>query len=193
VQVGPTCVGVSRTRASVYVHGVAANAWMPRSDASECRNSCDAQVSTEPPPFGRPDAGSTPVFAPEMTYVSGRRYLAHAIDGVVLLAILLVLLLGAGAVSSILIVVVLVVWISGGHIVYFVATQRGSGRSPGKRIAGLRVVDQAGKPPTVQALWRRSLPLVIKYTYIVAWVAMMGSPYRQRLGDRWAQTYVIEG
>lgn len=90
-----------------------------------------------------------------------------------------------------LIVIVLVLWFTAGHVAYLVLTQRGRGQSPGKRVAGLRVVDRAGEPPGSAALVRRSLPLLLEYTLILAFLAMMSSPYRQRLGDRWARTYVI--
>jgi uncharacterized RDD family membrane protein YckC len=126
-----------------------------------------------------------------MTHVSGRRYLAHLVDGVVLLAILGVLLVPAAIVSGVLIVVVLVLWITVGQVAYFVVTQLRHGRSPGKRVAGLRVVDKFGAPPTTAALVRRSLPLVVEYIYVIAFLAIMSSPYRQRLSDRWAKTYVI--
>ncbi len=114
------------------------------------------------------------------------------IDGVVLSVILLVFLIPAALISGVLIVIVLVLWFTAGHhVAYLVLTQRGRGQSPGKRVAGLRVVDRAGEPPGSAALVRRSLPLLLEYTLILAFLAMMSSPYRQRLGDRWARTYVI--
>ena len=41
------------------------------------------------------------------------------------------------------------------------------------------------------ALIKRTLPLLIEYFYVVALFSMMSSGYRQRLGDRWADTFVV--
>jgi hypothetical protein len=38
---------------------------------------------------------------------------------------------------------------------------------------------------------KRTVPLLIEYACLIAWVGMMASPYRQRFGDRWAKTYVV--
>ena len=48
-----------------------------------------------------------------------------------------------------------------------------------------------GNVPTTGALVRRTIPLLIEYFYVIAWIGMMTSRFRQRLGDRWADTYVI--
>ncbi len=108
-----------------------------------------------------------------------------------LTVVLVVLLIPAALVSNVLIVLVVVLWFTVGHVAYFVLTQRRHGRSPGKRLVGVRVVDRTGATPAPGALTRRSLPLLLEYTYVIAFVGMMSSPYRQRLGDRWAETYVI--
>jgi hypothetical protein len=39
---------------------------------------------------------------------------------------------------------------------------------------------------------KRTLPLLIEYLYVLAFIGMMSSDYRQRFGDRWAHTYVVE-
>ena len=78
-----------------------------------------------------------------------------------------------------------------GQVAYYVLTQRRHGRTPGKRLAGIRVVDRIGNVPTTGALVKRTIPLIVEYLYVIAWIGMMTSPFRQRLGDRWADTYVI--
>ena len=35
------------------------------------------------------------------------------------------------------------------------------------------------------------MPLLIEYLYLIAFIGMMSSAYRQRLGDRWGDTYVV--
>jgi uncharacterized RDD family membrane protein YckC len=132
------------------------------------------------------------VFPPELTRVSGRRAIAHLADGVVLTLIALAVVVPAAIISNVLLAVTLLLWITVGHVAYYVLSQRRSGRSPGKRLAGIRVVDAAGATPSTGALIRRSVPLLVEYFYVVVLVAMLSSPYRQRLGDRWAGTYVID-
>jgi hypothetical protein len=42
--------------------------------------------------------------------------------------------------------------------------------------------------PSTGALVKRTVPLIVEYFYTIAWIGMMTSPFRQRLGDRWADT-----
>jgi uncharacterized RDD family membrane protein YckC len=133
------------------------------------------------------------VFDQEATRVSGRRFWAHFVDGVLLTIILVVLLIPATAVSSnALTALVLVAWFTVVHVAYYALLARKDGRTPGKRVAGIRVVTADGKVPTQAALVKRTVPLLVEYFYVIAWVGMMASPYRQRFGDRWAKTYVVE-
>ena len=131
------------------------------------------------------------------TRVSGRRYLAHWLDSTIFVVLFLILVVLAGSVlpeggaSDALFVAVLVLAFTVGQVAYYVLTQRRHGRTPGKRLAGIRVVDRRGNVPTTGALVKRTIPLLIEYVYVIAWIGMMTSPFRQRLGDRWADTYVI--
>jgi uncharacterized RDD family membrane protein YckC len=133
-----------------------------------------------------------PVFPREATRVSGRRFVAHLADGVVAMLLFVVLAVPAAIVSDVLLAIVLLLYFTVGQLAYFVLLQRGSGRSPGKRLVGIRVVDASGATPGTGALVRRSIPLIIEYFYVLAWAAMMGSRYRQRFGDRWGKTYVVD-
>jgi uncharacterized RDD family membrane protein YckC len=132
-----------------------------------------------------------PAFPREATRVSGRRFVAHLADGVVFLLIFVVLLVPASIWSDLLLVIELVLIPTVGQVAYYVLTQRRSGRSPGKRLVGIRVVDADGRPPRTGALVKRTVPLLIEYLYVFAWASMMTSAYRQRLGDRWGKTYVV--
>jgi uncharacterized RDD family membrane protein YckC len=125
-----------------------------------------------------------PTFPPEETRVSGRRYIAHLADAVVLALIFVVVAVPAPIISDALLAIVLVVYVTIGQVVYFVLAQRRTGRTPGKRLVGIRVVDADGQTPTTGALLKRTVPLLVEYFYIIAWPSMMGSPYRQRFGDR---------
>lgn len=130
--------------------------------------------------------------APEDTRISGRRYLAHVIDGVILLIVLVVLLIPTLALSGAAGAVVLLLWLGPIHVAYFVLTARGDGQTPGKKAASIRVVDADGQAPGTGALVKRTLPLLVEYFYIFAWLSMMLSPTRQRVGDRWAHTFVVK-
>jgi uncharacterized RDD family membrane protein YckC len=87
---------------------------------------------------------------------------------------------------------VFILWFTVIHVAYFVLTQRAGGQSPGKRWAHIRVVDAMGRTPDSTALVQRTIPLLFEYFYAIALIRMMTSRYRQRLGDRWADTYVVE-
>ena len=131
------------------------------------------------------------------TRVSGRRYLAHWLDSTLFVVLFLVLVVLAGSVlpdgdaSNVLFEVVAVLGFTAGQVAYYGLTQRRHGRTPGKRLAGIRVVDRNGHVPSTGALVKRTIPLLVEYVYVIAWIGMMTSPFRQRLGDRWADTYVI--
>jgi uncharacterized RDD family membrane protein YckC len=137
-----------------------------------------------------------PAFTEEDTRVSGRRYAAHLIDWIVfvvlfVVALLIVAMLPDSTAGDVALAVVLVGGLTAGQVAYFVLLQRRHGRTPGKALAGIRVVDAAGNTPSTGALVRRTLPLLIEYFYVIALIGMLTSPYRQRFGDRWGETYVV--
>lgn len=69
------------------------------------------------------------------------------------------------------------------------------GRTPGKLLTGLRVVDRAtlGKPSFGQALVRNLLrPVDALFGYILGFVVAEASAYRQRVGDHVAGTLVVD-
>lgn len=130
------------------------------------------------------------------TRVSVRRYLAHWLDSTIFIVLFLLLLVLVGSLpdgeaADAFLVAVAVLGFTVGQVAYYVLTQRRHGRTPGKRLAGIRVVDRHGNVPTAGALVKRTVPLLIEYFYVIAWIGMMTSRFRQRLGDRWADTYVI--
>jgi len=138
---------------------------------------------------------------PEATRVSGWRFVAHFTDGVlfavmfVIVVLLAGVVLGAlpeGVVADVLMGVVIFGGLTAGQVAYYVLTQRRTGQSPGKRLAGIRVVDASGGVPTTAQLVKRTIPLLIEYFYVLALIGMLASPHRQRFGDRWADTYVVE-
>jgi uncharacterized RDD family membrane protein YckC len=137
------------------------------------------------------DVGEGPVFSAERTRVSGRRFVAHLVDGLLYTVVFVVLILAAGATNDVILVVTFVLGLTVLHVAYFVVLQRRNGRTPGKALVGIRVVDASGQVPTTGALVRRTIPLVVEYVYVIALVGMLTSGYRQRFGDRWGRTYVV--
>jgi uncharacterized RDD family membrane protein YckC len=68
-----------------------------------------------------------------------------------------------------------------------------SGSSPGKALAGLRVIDQdSGEPIGLFASTKRNLPLWIPPVgFIIQIMAAVQLPKGQRIGDTWANTKVV--
>lgn len=137
------------------------------------------------------ESGGGPAFSAERTRVSGRRFVAHLVDGTLYTVLFVLLILVAGATNDVVLVLTFVLGLTVLHIAYFVVLQRPKGRTPGKALVGIRVVDASGQVPTTGALVKRSLPLLIEYLYVIALIGMLTSEYRQRFGDRWGRTYVI--
>ena len=137
------------------------------------------------------ESGGGPAFSAEQTRVSGRRLVAHLVDGTLYGLLFIVLILVAGATNDVVLLLTFVLGLTVLHVAFFVLLQRPNGRTPGKALVGIRVVDEAGQVPTTGALVKRSLPLLIEYLYVIALIGMLTSEYRQRFGDRWGRTYVI--
>jgi uncharacterized RDD family membrane protein YckC len=76
---------------------------------------------------------------------------------------------------------------------YYVACESATGMTLGKRMVGIRVVDENGRHPTLSAAVVRNLLRVIDalFFYLVGGVVALASSRRQRLGDRAAHTVVV--
>lgn len=69
-----------------------------------------------------------------------------------------------------------------------------SGGTPGKKILGMKIVDENGNPPGFgKALIRNLLRIVdaLPFAYLLGIILMASSDQKQRLGDRAAGTYVV--
>jgi uncharacterized RDD family membrane protein YckC len=129
------------------------------------------------------------------------RFVAVLIDGIVLLPVLLVLALVFGDRYSTTEDGVHTVGITAGGwwpllviLAYYVASETLTGRTVGKRAVGLRVVDASGDPIGLgQALVRNVLRIVDMFLfYLVAAISVWTSSERQRVGDRVANTVVVQ-
>lgn len=119
------------------------------------------------------------------THVLARRFLAHVVDWIVILAIAVPLAIASfpSEASSIILFSV--------AAAVFVLLQGATGYTPGKRLLGIRVIRADRGHPGIRAALIRTLPLIIEQWGVFALVAMLRSPARQRIGDRWARTYVV--
>lgn len=69
-----------------------------------------------------------------------------------------------------------------------------NGQTVGKRLAGVKVVDETGREPSAGQAFLRNLPAVVLFSWVtaaVALAAMATTDYRQRLFDVAADTYVV--
>lgn len=138
----------------------------------------------------------------------GSRFLAAIVDTLLLmllqiaLSVVMVVLLGqastAGAmdaVGSVLIgiwIILSFIFLWGYYILFEMAW---NGQSPGKRIVGLRVVREGGRPVTFVASAIRNLVRFIDFLpgfYGLGVVVMFVDPRARRLGDLAAGTFVIK-
>ena len=135
----------------------------------------------------------TPEHVPIRLFTAGlgARFLALVIDSCIILSIVagirMALLVSPGLAT---VLVFLVQW---GYHMYFEV--RHQGRSLGKRVCGLRVVDSRGLPITFQQSFVRNIVRVIDSApifYGLGGVVSMVDRHRRRLGDIVADTLVIE-
>jgi len=89
------------------------------------------------------------------------------------------------------------IWIWLGLIVLYYPVLEGIwGRTPGKLIAGTIVVDATGRPPGIWKAVLRTLARLFEVNPfliggIPAGIVMLNSETRRRVGDMWANTYVV--
>ena len=138
----------------------------------------------------------------------GSRFAARMIDELIKLAIIVALFAGAAALAAggaepaggpsdtslwVLAAVVTIVFLI--NFFYEVLFETlGSGRTPGKRATGLRVVTFDGRPVTFVRSSVRNLLRVIDalpFAYVIGMVSLLVSPRNQRLGDLAAGTLVV--
>ena len=79
---------------------------------------------------------------------------------------------------------------------YFTASEAATGRTPGKVLFGVVVVDRLGQSPSVGAAFLRCLLLFVEMNLALlgplpALIVAASSTYRQRVGDHLASTFVV--
>jgi uncharacterized RDD family membrane protein YckC len=118
-----------------------------------------------------------------------RRAGAYLLDSI-LLAIVITILQAAGLPEGALLAIDIVLWFGGRALL-----DSRTGATPGKMVLDLKVVDETGMPPSLEASFKREAMLVVDYfPYVfplVGLIAALRSEHQQRLGDRVANTFVI--
>ncbi len=118
--------------------------------------------------------------------LDNRRIAAAAID-LAAPALAAVALLASGLLTP-AVAVVLVGWV----LYYFFALESGGGQTVGKRAMDLKVVSADGGEPTMEQYAQRTLARVVDMTGIGLLVMLRSGDQRQRLGDMFAHTSVMD-
>jgi uncharacterized RDD family membrane protein YckC len=79
---------------------------------------------------------------------------------------------------------------------YFIVGEAVWGRSVGKLVTGLVVVDEAGRPPGYTKALVRTLARLVEVNPLLigglpAGICLLATPHKQRVGDLLASTYVV--
>lgn len=128
----------------------------------------------------------------------GSRFVSAAVDVLIQIALIVAITAGAGVLSAAgagwggAIVAILSFLVVVGYDVFFEVLQ--SGRTPGKRINGLRVVQAGGEPITfVPSAIRNVLRIVdfLPAAYLAGIVTILATRRNQRIGDLVAGTIVV--
>ena len=127
-------------------------------------------------------------------HVTGRRILATVVDGIVLgvLYVVMAALFGhitRGTLPPLPAVVYAVL-----AILYYILLEGYLGQTVGKMLLGIRVVrEDNGEVPGLGAATVRTILRIIDglFDYLVAFIVVLVSPKRQRLGDMAAHTLVV--
>ena len=146
--------------------------------------------------------GYSPGIAKDDVHVSGRRIIATFIDGIILAAVYnsLVLLFGNfqhprawewnGTLDAVLPNALYAI----GVVLYFVVMEGYLGQTIGKMVTGIAIVREDGvTPPGIAAASIRTILRLVDglLGYAVAFMAVISTQKRQRLGDMAARTLVV--
>jgi uncharacterized RDD family membrane protein YckC len=154
-------------------------------------------MTTAPQTFG-----SGAVLPAEAIHVTGRRVLATIIDGIIFGAVYWLLALAFGDIrtegEAANWVSNLPAWASVAYglfvVGYYILLEGYLGQTIGKMATGIKVVSEAtGANPGVAAAAIRTVVRLIDglFSYLVAFITVLASAKRQRLGDMAARTLVV--
>jgi uncharacterized RDD family membrane protein YckC len=132
------------------------------------------------------------------TRVTGRRFVQWVIDYVIVgvIASLLgwALNRGTGATHAVLIVVLVVVDLAWAFWYWVYRPYQNNGQTFGMQVMGIRVISRDGGRASMMQLLIRAVLLIIDelIVFLVGFVTIMLSRYRQRIGDHVAKTLVVK-
>ncbi len=168
-----------------------------------------ATVSTQPETAGsvfprEHETSETTSYEDELAYVGiGRRAIALFLDSLVLFTAFWVIGYVIGALSGGLVaggfeltgapaLVAMLAWFTIGFG-YFIVLEARSGQTLGKRLTGLRVMNEDGTPITMSTSIIRNILRIVDgfMVYAVGAVSIAISGKNQRLGDHVANTVVV--
>jgi uncharacterized RDD family membrane protein YckC len=153
---------------------------------------------TAPPP-GSPMQGRaiSPVNEIE-TRVTGRRVVQYIIDhlivGIVWSFLFWVLDRGSGAVLAILQFVAFVLAVAWGFFYWVYRPYAADGQTFGMQLMGVRVISKDGGRASLVQLLIRAIFLIVDefpFLFLVGFITVICSRYRQRVGDHAAKTLVV--
>jgi uncharacterized RDD family membrane protein YckC len=128
----------------------------------------------------------------------GSRFIGECVDATLILLLLIALVLAAVLVGGAAGLIVLSITLGGALLItvgYHVAFEvLNAGRSPGKRVAGTRVVLEGGEPIGLRASTVRNLARLIEgplVLYVPATISILATRHNQRLGDLAAGALVV--
>jgi uncharacterized RDD family membrane protein YckC len=132
------------------------------------------------------------------TRVTGRRFIQFLIDHIIVgvIASLLgwALIRGTGTTRAILIAVLVVVDLAWAFWYWVYRPYSAHGQTFGMQAMGIRVISRDGGPASMMQLLIRAVLLIIDelIVFLVGFVTIMLSRYRQRIGDHAAKTLVVK-
>jgi uncharacterized RDD family membrane protein YckC len=146
--------------------------------------------------------GSGVVLPAEAIHVTGRRVVATLIDGLVFGGVYWLLALAFGDIrtqgDAANWVADLPIWVSVAYglfvIAYYLLLEGYLGQTLGKMTTGIKVVSEAtGATPGIAAAAVRTVLRLVDglFSYLVAFITVLASGKRQRLGDMAAHTLVV--
>ncbi|MHA6795635.1 RDD family protein [Pseudonocardia bannensis] len=145
----------------------------------------------------------TPVERTADVHVTGRRVVATLIDNALLGGLYVLIALAFGSIIELggtprwaipTLTTEMTVILVAVSALYYILMEGYLGQTGGKMLAGIRVVgERSGRPPGAAAATVRTVFRVVDglFGYLVAFIVVLASPRRQRLGDMAAHTLVV--
>jgi uncharacterized RDD family membrane protein YckC len=131
------------------------------------------------------------------TRVTGRRFIQWVIDyvivGVVAGLLSWALNRGTGGTHAVLIVVLVVIDLAWAFWYWVYRPYQANGQTFGMQVMGIHVISRDGGRASMMQLLIRAVLLIVDelLVFLVGWITIMLSRYRQRIGDHAAKTLVV--